>query len=46
MKWGETILSIPPESVDEAWEAWTNGIEVSMEYFSHCSECYCLDPII
>ena len=35
MKWGETILNIPPESADEAWEAWRNGIEVSIEYASH-----------
>ena len=45
MKWGEDILSIPPESADEAWEAWTKGIEVSIEYFSHHFELYCLDPI-
>ena len=38
MKWGETILSIPPVSADEAWEAWTKGIEVSMEYFSYYFE--------
>ena len=29
MKWGEDILSVLPEKADEAWEAWTNGIEVS-----------------
>ena len=45
MKWGEDILSIPPESADEAWEAWTKGIEVSIEYFPHHFELYCLDPI-
>lgn len=34
MKWGKDILKLPPETVDEAWEHWTKGIEVSMEYFS------------
>ena len=36
MKWGEDILRIAPESVDEAWGAWTKGHEVSMKYFPHC----------
>lgn len=29
MTFGEDIVKILPERVEQAWEAWTNGVDVS-----------------
>jgi GTP cyclohydrolase I len=29
MTFGEDIIKVLPERVEQAWEAWTNGVDVS-----------------
>ena len=30
MEWGEDILNVQPGREEDAWKAWTNGVDVSI----------------
>ena len=41
MKWGEDILNVRPERVEDAWKAWTNGVDVSiLNWYTSMKYCF------